>query len=89
MSNFNIVVKIVFISVAVTFIMYGLNGFTHIKNILSGTVKIINKIPILDTMSEFTGGALSRLYVQSSAFYDKMGVYGMPDNPLPDDYYMY
>ena len=89
MSNFNIVVKIVFISVAVTFVMYGLSGFTQIKNMIFGIIKMISKIPILDTFSEFTGGALSRLYIQSSAFYDKMDVYGMPDNPLPDDYYMY
>lgn len=89
MSDFNIVIKVVFISVAITIIMYGLNVFEKIRYFFSSSLKIISKIPILDVFYGFFSTILHKIYSMLTMMYDKMGIYGMPDSPLPDDHYMY
>lgn len=89
MSDFNVVVKVVFISVAITIIMYGLNGIEKIEYLLSTLIKYINKTPILDVFYNIFGTSLTKIYNILYMMYDKIDIYGMPDSPLSDDHYIY
>jgi len=88
MGATNTIIKIIFIATAVTLVMYGLQDMRVISNTLSGIVKIINKIPMLSIFSSYIEVFLSAIYGIFSMLYDTISIYGMPDIPKHDTYYM-